>query len=219
MPTTTRHETGRTLRAARVSDVMSTELVTCAAEVPLAEAAELMTRHRIHSLVVLLPADEGDRLERRWGVLSDLDLVAAAPWDVEAMTAGSVAASPTVVVAPDESLAAAALAMAENATAHLLVAERGGGEPVGILSALDVAGAVVIAEPARPRPERLRAVRPGDRLIIAPHRQGEPPRDAEVLEVRGEDGGPPYLVRWEDSGRVSLHYPGSDAAVERLSGT
>jgi hypothetical protein len=90
---------------------------------------------------------------------------------------------------------------------------------VGIVSALDVAGAVVIGEPARPRPERLRAVRPGDRLVIAPHHQGEPARDAEVLEARGEDGGPPYLVRWEDSGRVSLHYPGSDAAVERLRGT
>jgi CBS domain-containing protein len=215
MSTTMRYETGRALRAARVRDVMTTELVSCAAEVPLAEAAELMTRHRIHSLVVLMPSEEGDRLERRWGVLSDLDLVAAAPWDVEAMTAGSVAASPSVLVTPDETLAAAALAMAENATAHLLVAEEGGGEPVGILSALDVAGAVVIsAPPARAR--RAPAVRPGDRLIIAPHHQGEPLRDAEVLEARGEDGGPPYLVRWQDSGRVSLHYPGSDAAVERL---
>jgi CBS domain-containing protein len=150
-------------------------------------------------------------------VLSDLDLVGAAPWDVVAMTAGSVAASPSVVVTPDESLAAAALAMAENATAHLLVAEEGGGEPVGILSALDVAGAVVISGPVRPRARRAPAVRPGDRLVIAPHHQGELPRDAEVLEARGQDGGPPYLVRWEDSGRVSLHYPGSDAAVERLS--
>ena len=52
--------------------------------------------------------------------------------------------------------------------------------------------------------------------MIAAHQQGGRPRDAEVLEVRGAAGGPPYLVRWEDTGRVSLHYPGSDARVEPL---
>jgi CBS domain-containing protein len=145
MVTMASNRTGPALRAARVRDVMTTGLVTCAAELPLAEAAGLMIRHRIHSVVVPMPAYAGDPLERRWGLLSDLDLVAAAPWDLEALTAGSVAASPSVIVRPDESLAAAALAMAENATAHLLVAEEGGDEPVGILSALDVAGAVVVA--------------------------------------------------------------------------
>ena len=37
-------------------------------------------------------------------------------------------------------------------------------------------------------------------------------REAEVLEVRGEDGGPPYLVRWED-GYEALTFPGADAHV------
>ena len=60
-------------------------------------------------------------------------------------------------------------------------------------------------------------VLPGDRLVITAHQQGGRPRDAEVLEVRGADGGPPYLVRWEDTGRVSLHYPGSDANVQHLA--
>ena len=58
---------------------------------------------------------------------------------------------------------------------------------------------------------------PGDRLTIAPHHQGDHPRDAEVLEVRGSDGAPPYLVRWEDTGRVSLHYPGSDSTVAHIA--
>jgi hypothetical protein len=53
--------------------------------------------------------------------------------------------------------------------------------------------------------------------VITAHHQGGRPRDAEVLEVRGADGGPPYLVRWEDTGRTSLHYPGSDARVEHLA--
>ena len=55
---------------------------------------------------------------------------------------------------------------------------------------------------------------PGDGLVITAHSLGGPERDAEILEVRGEGGGPPFLVRWQDSGRVSLVYPGSDARVE-----
>jgi Domain of unknown function (DUF1918) len=56
----------------------------------------------------------------------------------------------------------------------------------------------------------------GDRIIISGHRVGEPDRDAEILEVRGEDGGPPYLVRWGDGGHESLFFPGSDALVQHF---
>lgn len=40
----------------------------------------------------------------------------------------------------------------------------------------------------------------GDRIVIRGHRINEPNRDCEVIEVRGHDGEPPYVVRWEDSG-------------------
>lgn len=53
----------------------------------------------------------------------------------------------------------------------------------------------------------------GDRIIIKGHRIGEPDRDGEVIEVRGADGGPPYVVRWGDTGHETLFYPGSDASV------
>lgn len=207
------------LREARVRDVMTAELVTCTADVPLADVADLMVGHRIHSVVVLAPPARDPLAEDvEWSVLSDLDLVAAAPWGEPGAGAGTIAASPRTVVHVDDSLAAAALAMAENATSHVLVVEERGGEPVGILSALDVARALAPeeAEPAEPPAARTR-VRPGDRLVITAHHQGGRPRDAEVLEARGADGGPPYLVRWEDTGRTSLHYPGSDARVERLA--
>jgi hypothetical protein len=36
----------------------------------------------------------------------------------------------------------------------------------------------------------------------------------QVTEVRGPDGGPPYLVRWDDSGHETLYFPGNDATVE-----
>jgi hypothetical protein len=44
----------------------------------------------------------------------------------------------------------------------------------------------------------------------------DPERDAEILEVRGEDGGPPYVVRWEDSGHEALVFPGPDATVQHF---
>lgn len=56
----------------------------------------------------------------------------------------------------------------------------------------------------------------GDRLVIRGHHQGEPQRDAEVIEVLGEDGGPPFRVRWSDDGHESLLFPGSDASVEHI---
>ncbi|MCB1006446.1 MAG: DUF1918 domain-containing protein [Acidimicrobiales bacterium] len=59
--------------------------------------------------------------------------------------------------------------------------------------------------------------RVGDRIVIRGHHVGEPIRDGEVLEVRGPDGTPPYVVRWEDSGHETLFFPGSDALVEHLA--
>jgi hypothetical protein len=56
----------------------------------------------------------------------------------------------------------------------------------------------------------------GDRLVIHGHRVGEPDRDAEILEVRHEDGSPPYVVRWSDTGQEGLFFPGSDASVEHF---
>lgn len=53
----------------------------------------------------------------------------------------------------------------------------------------------------------------GDRLVIHGHHVGEPDRRAEILEVHGREGAPPYLVRWDD-GHESTFFPASDATVE-----
>ncbi|MFI5042242.1 MAG: DUF1918 domain-containing protein [Acidimicrobiales bacterium] len=53
----------------------------------------------------------------------------------------------------------------------------------------------------------------GDRIVIKGHRVGEPDRDCEVLEVGSADGGPPFRVRWGDSGHETLFFPGPDASV------
>jgi hypothetical protein len=56
----------------------------------------------------------------------------------------------------------------------------------------------------------------GDMLVVRGHRQGEPDRMGEVLEVHGTDGGPPFLVRWDDDGHVGLVFPGPDAAIDKV---
>ena len=69
---------------------------------------------------------------------------------------------------------------------------------------------------AKPSLDRLRA-KPGDRLVIRGHTFREHGRDAEILETLGEDGGPPFRVRWDDTGRETEIFPGADAYVDHLS--
>jgi Domain of unknown function (DUF1918) len=56
----------------------------------------------------------------------------------------------------------------------------------------------------------------GDTLKVRGPHVGDHERHAEIIEVRGADGGPPYLVRWDDTGHTTLFFPGSDAVVEHL---
>jgi hypothetical protein len=53
----------------------------------------------------------------------------------------------------------------------------------------------------------------GDRLHIHGHCVGYPDRMGEIVEVHGQAGEPPYLVRFDD-GHTGLVFPGPDAVVE-----
>ncbi|HUK67931.1 MAG TPA: DUF1918 domain-containing protein [Streptosporangiaceae bacterium] len=53
----------------------------------------------------------------------------------------------------------------------------------------------------------------GDELVVRGHHVGDQDRTAVIVEVHGEDGAPPYLVRWSD-GHQSVFFPSSDAVVE-----
>ena len=54
----------------------------------------------------------------------------------------------------------------------------------------------------------------GDFLIIASNHLEEPPRVGYIEEVHGEDGAPPYVVKWEEDGRTTIVFPGSDAHID-----
>ncbi|MEV5572838.1 DUF1918 domain-containing protein [Spirillospora sp. NPDC052269] len=53
----------------------------------------------------------------------------------------------------------------------------------------------------------------GDRLHIHRNAVGVTDTEAEIIEVRGDDGAPPYVCRFPD-GHVATVFPGPDAVVE-----
>jgi hypothetical protein len=53
----------------------------------------------------------------------------------------------------------------------------------------------------------------GDRLHVHGNIVGRPDRVGKIIEVRGADGSPPYVVQFDD-GHTGLIYPGPDAVIE-----
>ncbi|MGH3126468.1 MAG: CBS domain-containing protein [Gaiellaceae bacterium] len=127
----------------RVTDAMHWGLVTCAADAPLTAVAALMRDRRVHCVVVI---DESARERGLWGVVSDLDLIAAAsvrPLDEQ--TAAGTAMRPAVTIAPGEPLEEAMKRMTSHGVSHLVVVDPADMYPLGVLSTLDLA-AVLAAD-------------------------------------------------------------------------
>jgi len=121
-----------------VGEAMRLGVVACAPDTPLSEVARLMSAHRIHCVVVGGLSFEGTRLV--WGVVSDLDLARALAAGQE-LTAGQVAATEPVTASPFDSLAEVARVMGDHDVAHLVVVDAKDGEPMGVISTLDLARA------------------------------------------------------------------------------
>ena len=134
-----------TLEHAAVGDVMHPGLLTCGPDTDLQTVAQIMVTHHIHSVLVSGIESTGGGEKLAWGLISDLDLVAASQRpELMALDAGQLASTEVVTVDADEPLERAAALMAEHQLAHLLVTA--GGRPTGMLSTLDIAGAVAWGE-------------------------------------------------------------------------
>ncbi|MGZ8782507.1 MAG: CBS domain-containing protein [Gaiellaceae bacterium] len=128
------------IRTLLVTDAMHQGVFGCERETPLSEVAAMMTRENVHCVVV--ESGSGDA-GPPWGIVSDLDLVAAAlvrPLDEQ--TAGGSAGAPVVAVAPDDTLGRAAQLMTEHGTAHLIVVDPNQLRPLGVISTLDIAASL-----------------------------------------------------------------------------
>jgi predicted transcriptional regulator len=114
---------------------MHAGILTTEASTPLREVARLMAERHVHAVAVLDPGQLHPQ-----GIVSALDIAAAAAQDLEE-TAGEAAATEVISVAADDSLVYAAQVMVSHELTHLIVLDSAGGYPTGILSTLDVAAA------------------------------------------------------------------------------
>jgi CBS domain-containing protein len=121
---------------ATVLDAMRLGVVSCPPDTPLRDVARVMATYRIHCVVVAEVA-EGAPL----GVIADLDVAGAAAGSPDA-PAGTLARTEPITVQPDDSLEHAAQLMSEHEVTHLVVVQPHSRHPVGVLSALDIAGAL-----------------------------------------------------------------------------
>ena len=123
-----------------VADAMHEGVFACEREAPLSEVAATMARELVHCVVVDSGSGEAGP---PWGIVSDLDVVAAAlVRDLDDQSAGGSAGAPVVMVPPDETLERAAQLMTEHGTAHLIVVDRDRQRPIGVLSTLDIAASL-----------------------------------------------------------------------------
>src|SRR4051794_5730698 len=134
-----------TIQHAAVADVMHPGVVHCSPDTDLTTVARTMTDHHIHSVVVggVEEATRGSHLV--WGLVTALDLVAARS-AVTSATAGDIAAGEVVTIEPQEPLETAARLMTEHDISHLIVVSPTDRRPVGVVSALDLAGAMAWGE-------------------------------------------------------------------------
>jgi CBS domain-containing protein len=120
-----------------VSGAMHHGVLTCTRDTSLVEVAALMARHRVHCIIVT-DDDSADPMEL-WGIVSDLDLVAASSVrDLAEQNAGGTATTAALTIGLDETVQRAAQLMTEHGVTHLVVVNPGR-RPVGVISTSDIA--------------------------------------------------------------------------------
>jgi CBS domain-containing protein len=123
---------------AHVADAMTLGVITCSPDTPLRVVARKMSLHGVHAIFVFDYGLEMDENVELWGIVSDLDVVAAASGDLDELTAKQSSVTPLVSITSDDLLEHAAQRMAETGVSHLVVLDPVAQRPVGVLSTLDI---------------------------------------------------------------------------------
>jgi CBS domain-containing protein len=140
--------TSSTVSTITVADVMSPSVINTPPQTPVVEVASLMARSQVHCVVVEGLARDRDRQEHLvWGIVSDLDLMKALAAGRTDASAGELAATEIITVEPSESIEQVAQLMAEHECTHLVVTAANSGQPIGVISSLDVAQGSALTGP------------------------------------------------------------------------
>jgi CBS domain-containing protein len=138
--TSTRTIPSTPLDTVTVEQVMHVGFIGCPLETPLVNVARLRAEHGVHAIVGFGDVTEDDT--QLWGLVSDIDVVAALAAGGSAMTAGEIAASEVVTIGAHDPVRRAVELMNDHQIAHLLVVDPGSDRPVGVVSTLDIAALV-----------------------------------------------------------------------------
>jgi CBS domain-containing protein len=127
-----RLETDSLLFLVRVRDIMKTQVITCPQGQTVVDAARLMTRRRVGSLIVL------DEKDQPMGIITDGDMrqkVIASGLQPDIPVA-QIMSSPLLSVPPEAFYFEALIAMIRHLVKYLPIID--GGKPAGVLSARDL---------------------------------------------------------------------------------
>lgn len=192
-----------------MQDVMTQSVRTVTATEVVGPVRDLMLDHQVHGVPVV---DEAGALV---GIVTSSDLVEE--WDPQ-QSVQTVMSSEVHTATPFTSVVDAARRMLDRHIHHLVIVQ--GGEIVGMVSSFDIlqvlAGeaeaATSLAAPGRPMAQK------GDVVVIRGHAIDARDRRGVIVDVRGADGGPPFVVQWLDDTSAEPHevlfFPGSDADIE-----
>src|SRR5262245_41613089 len=117
----THRDTAAGFESATVADAMTNGVISCEPHTPLRAVARLMADHRVHAVFVFDYGEEDDENPELWGLVSDLDVAAAAWAGIDGRVAHDSAVAPLLTVRSDDRLEHAAQLMAEYGVSHLAV--------------------------------------------------------------------------------------------------
>jgi predicted transcriptional regulator len=192
-----------------VSDVMTRTVRTATTEDVVGPLRDLMLDGRLHGVPII------DSAGALVGIVTSSDLVeewAPAQGVITAMS------SPVHTVTPTTTAVDASRVMVDHEIHHLPVVDHG--EVVGMVSSHDLLRVMAgeVEATATPTTAPRRPARPGDLVFIRSHAIGHRERRGLIVEARGADGQPPFVVQWLDDPHAEPHevlfFPGPDADIE-----
>jgi CBS domain-containing protein len=134
------------LEHATVSDAMHPGILSCEADATLTDVARLMAMHHVHCVAVMGLSHEHPGEKLVWGIISDSDLVRAGIREGADQTAAALAQQTMISVEPTMPLREAGELMLASGVTHVVVIDPAVQRPTGILSTLDIAGALAWGE-------------------------------------------------------------------------
>ena len=127
---------------ATVHDAMRHGVLSCRPDTPLSDVARMMANYRVHAIVVTDTAPfDREPDQHLWGVVTD-EMVVRSGGLAGTRTAGVVATRDVVTVGPGDSLRDAVRAILARDSSHAIVVGERHGQPIGVLSTLDIADVI-----------------------------------------------------------------------------